>query len=324
MRTILFKFFLNSAKFFSGNRLTILTYHRVAPEGQITYLPALSTEAFSHQLGWIKRYFQVMTLAEAGRRAYDGSLPANAAVITVDDGYDDCFHYIFPLLQQHGLTASFFITTAGLQDGQLWEEKIAEAIIDAPLSCQQLIWQETVYPTQSFATRVALTKTLIAALKYLPLHEREAQLRLLQQQTGVVRGGRQFLQPEQMRQMVVAGMEFGAHSVHHPILLLEEDWRAYNEIAQSKAQLESLLGQEVVSFAYPNGQYGRDFDDHHIAMVKQAGFRYAVSTNPGSNTDLKQQALCLHRVSPWPTSESRFMLSLLRSTQPQSGVSDGY
>ncbi|MCC5827752.1 polysaccharide deacetylase family protein, partial [Alkalimonas sp.] len=168
----------------SGNRLTILTYHRVAPEGQITYLPALSTEAFSRQLGWIKRYFQVMTLAEAGRRADEGSLPANAAVITVDDGYDDCFHYIFPLLQQHGLTASFFITTAGLDDGQLWEEKIAEAIIDAPQSCPQLSWQGKVYPIPNFATRLALTKQLIAELKYLPLDEREQRLLSLQQQTG--------------------------------------------------------------------------------------------------------------------------------------------
>ncbi|MDP4528136.1 polysaccharide deacetylase family protein [Alkalimonas delamerensis] len=318
------RFFQHISQQRSGNRLTILTYHRVAPEGQITYLPALSTEAFSRQLGWIKRYFQVMTLAEAGRRADEGSLPANAAVITVDDGYDDCFHYIFPLLQQHGLTASFFITTAGLQDGQLWEEKIAEAIIDAPQSCQQLSWQDGDHPMGNFAERLQLTKKLIAELKYLPLQEREQRLLRLQQLTGAGQSGRQFLQPEQMRQMAQAGMEFGAHSVHHPILLLEDDQLAYQEVLQSKQQLEALLGQEVVSFAYPNGQYGRDFDDHHIAMVKQAGFRYAVSTNPGSNNDLTKQALCLHRVSPWPTSESRFMLSLLRSTQPQAGAPDGY
>ncbi|MCC5827782.1 polysaccharide deacetylase family protein, partial [Alkalimonas sp.] len=157
----------------------------------------------------------------------------------------------------------------------------------------------------------------------LPLDEREQRLLSLQQQTGAKPSGRQFLQPEQMQQMAQAGMEFGAHSVHHPILSLESDERAYQEIAQSKAQLETLLQREVVSFAYPNGQYGRDFDDHHIAMVKQAGFRYAVSTNPGSNHDVAKQALCLHRVSPWPTSESRFMLSLLRSTQPHVGAADG-
>ncbi|MCC5827074.1 polysaccharide deacetylase family protein [Alkalimonas sp.] len=308
----------------SENALTILTYHRVAPEGQITYLPALSTEAFSRQLAWIKRYYQVLTLADAGRMAAEGQLPEHAAVITVDDGYDDCFHYIFPLLQQHGLCATFFITTAGLEQGQLWEEQIAEAIIDAPLDCQQLRFNTTDYPVHTFATRLRLAKTMIDKLKYLTIEQREQQVASLRQATGVRHSSRQFLQPEQIRQMAKAGMEFGAHSVHHPILMLEQDAVAEQEIRRSKHQLEQLLQQEVISFAYPNGQYGRDFDDHHIAMVKQAGFRYAVSTVPGSNTDINSQAFCLHRVSPWPTSQSRFMLSLLRSTQRDAGGSNGY
>ncbi|WP_171907585.1 polysaccharide deacetylase family protein [Alkalimonas amylolytica] len=308
----------------SENALTILTYHRVAPEGQITYLPALSTEAFARQLGWIKRYYQVLTLAEAGRLAAEERLPKHAAVITVDDGYDDCFHYIFPLLKQHGLSATFFITTAGLTHGQLWEEQIAEAIIDAPVNCHQLTLNATDYSVNTFAKRLRLAKTMIDKLKYLTVEQREQQLASLRQATGVMHNSRQFLQPEQIRQMAEAGMEFGAHSVHHPILMLEQDAVAEQEIRSSKLELEQLLQQEVVSFAYPNGQYGRDFDDHHIDMVKRAGFRYAVSTVPGSNTDIDSQAFCLHRVSPWPTSQSRFMLSLLRSTQRDAGGTNGY
>ena len=308
----------------SGNALTILTYHRVAPEGQITYLPALSTEAFSRQLAWIKRYYQVVTLADAGRLAAEGRLPQHAAVITVDDGYDDCFHYIFPLLQQHGLCATFFITTAGLTHGQLWEEQIAEAIIDAPAHRQQLPINGTDYPINTFARRLRLAKTMIDKLKYLTIAQREQQLASIRQATGVMHSSRQFLQPAQIQQMAQAGMEFGAHSVHHPILMLEQDAVAEREIRSSKLQLEQLLQQEVLSFAYPNGQFGRDFDDHHIEMVKQAGFRYAVSTVPGSNQDIASQALCLHRVSPWPTSQSRFMLSLLRSTQRGAGGTNGY
>lgn len=313
-----------SFSWMSGNQLTILTYHRVSPEGQLTYLPALSTEAFSKQLGWLKQFYQVMTLAEAGRLAAEGRLPANAAVITVDDGYDDCFHHIFPILQQHGINASFFITTAGLLDGQLWEEVIAESIIDAPISCEQLRINDVLYPLRTFSQRLSLTKKMVQQLKYLPIDQREQQLAALRHDTGVKHKLRQFLQPAQIQQMAEAGMEFGAHSVHHPILMLEQDQVAEQEIRACKLQLEQLLQQDVVSFAYPNGQYGRDFDQRHIAMVKDAGFRYAVSTNPGSNSDIVQQALCLHRVSPWPTSQSRFMLSLLRSTQPNAGAVDDY
>lgn len=308
----------------SGNALTILTYHRVAPEGQITYLPTLTTEAFARQLGWIKRYYQVLTLAAAGRLAAEGRLPKHAAVITVDDGYDDCFHYIFPLLQQHGLSATFFITTAGLTDGQLWEEQIAEAIIDAPTKSHQLTLNGTDFTVDTFNKRLRLAETIIDQLKYLTIAQREEQMALLRQATGISQRSRQFLQPEQIRQMAKAGMEFGAHSVHHPILMFEQDNVAEQEIRSSKLQLEQLLQQEVVSFAYPNGQYGRDFGEHHIEMVKNAGFHYAVSTVPGSNTDIASQALCLHRVSTWPTSQGRFILSLLLRTQRNAGGNNGY
>lgn len=308
------QFFRQLHQRLSGNRLTILTYHRVAPEGQVTFQPALTTEQFEQQLIWIKRYFTVLTLAQAGKLAAQGTLPANAAVITIDDGYSDCYEHIYPLLLKHSLTASFFITTAGLAEGQLWEESIAQAVIDAPLARTELVFRNQRYPLQTYQQRLYCSQQVIETLKYLPLAERQTELKQLWQLAGAPSAAQQFLTQAQIREMALQGMEFGAHTVNHPILALEQDDVAFAEIVQSKQQLEEILQQQVVSFAYPNGQYGRDFSERHQAMVAAAGFHYAVSTNAGSNSDLKQQAHRLCRISPWPTSEGRFLYSLLNGS----------
>ena len=43
-------------------------------------------------------------------------MPAKPVVITFDDGWIECYLDAFPVLQQYGLTASFFIPPSGMGD----------------------------------------------------------------------------------------------------------------------------------------------------------------------------------------------------------------
>jgi peptidoglycan/xylan/chitin deacetylase (PgdA/CDA1 family) len=49
------------------------------------------------------------------------------------------------------------------------------------------------------------------------------------------------------------------------------------EVARSREQLERLIGDEVVSFAYPYGIYG----SREVAAVRSAGYQFAVGTENG-------------------------------------------
>jgi peptidoglycan/xylan/chitin deacetylase (PgdA/CDA1 family) len=71
--------------------------------------------------------------------------------------------------------------------------------------------------------------------------------------------------------LAAEGIEMGAHTVRHPQLdaIPRED--AESEIAESKAELEHHLGQQVVSFAYPHGYHDR----HVHRLVVDAGFTSA-------------------------------------------------
>lgn len=86
--------------------------------------------------------------------------------------------------------------------------------------------------------------------------------------------GIETLQPKHIQEMLASGLiQFGAHTQHHVNLLKLEDAVAFNEIQQSKQDVERLAGT-CYSFAYPFGR----FDARHEDMVEQLGFVNAVST----------------------------------------------
>jgi peptidoglycan/xylan/chitin deacetylase (PgdA/CDA1 family) len=72
---------------------------------------------------------------------------------------------------------------------------------------------------------------------------------------------------------------FEAHTVTHPNLLAVDDRQAAEEIAGSKAELERRLGRAVTAFSYPAGLFG----ERERRLVVEAGYRFAVSCEPGVN-----------------------------------------
>src|SRR5687768_16576249 len=100
--------------------LSILIYHRVIPEPD----PLLPDEICARQFDWhlalLGRWFRVLALAEAVAQLRDGTLPARAACVTFDDGYADNVSAALPLLRKHGMPATFFLATAYLVGGRMW------------------------------------------------------------------------------------------------------------------------------------------------------------------------------------------------------------
>ena len=82
---------------------------------------------------------------------------------------------------------------------------------------------------------------------------------------------------QQLKELSSAGIEIGAHTRTHKRLTRLNDAELIAELADSKKILEDVIGKEVVSFAYPYG----DFDERIVAAVKLAGFKVACTTASG-------------------------------------------
>ncbi|HEY3206922.1 MAG TPA: polysaccharide deacetylase family protein [Gaiellaceae bacterium] len=76
-----------------------------------------------------------------------------------------------------------------------------------------------------------------------------------------------------------SALGFEAHSLTHPNLLELSDEDARREISGSKLALEERLGRAVTAFSYPAGLFG----PREQKLVAEAGFRVAVSCEPGVN-----------------------------------------
>jgi peptidoglycan/xylan/chitin deacetylase (PgdA/CDA1 family) len=77
----------------------------------------------------------------------------------------------------------------------------------------------------------------------------------------------------ELRDLVAAGFEIGAHTVTHPDLSTLDYDNCLREVTESRDALRQLLGVDVRTFAYPYCRYG----DAAVAAVRDAGFATAVT-----------------------------------------------
>jgi len=292
-------------------RLSILIFHRVLPAMDPLFPGEQYVNRFDETLRWIGRWFRVLPLDGAIARLAGGTLPSRSAAITFDDGYADNATHALPLLQRHGMTATFFIATSFLNGGRMWNDSIIESVRlcekgsldlrDAGLG---------VHPLGSIAQRQATIASLIGHIKYLDTQARLDAVARLEHQAEVQLPTDLMMSDLQVRQLRDAGMQIGAHTCSHPILARLPDEAAWQEIADGKAALESIVAAPVTMFAYPNGKPNTDYLAAHVRMVKEAGFTAAVSTASGVSTSASD-AYQLPRFTPWNRSRTRFGLSLV-------------
>jgi peptidoglycan/xylan/chitin deacetylase (PgdA/CDA1 family) len=73
------------------------------------------------------------------------------------------------------------------------------------------------------------------------------------------------------------GVQIGSHTRTHPQLTALSPDALKEELSASKREIEEQLGRPVVHFCYPYG----DHNDRIREAVKNAGYRYAVTTQRG-------------------------------------------
>lgn len=86
-----------------------------------------------------------------------------------------------------------------------------------------------------------------------------------------------LLNASELCNMQASGMEIGSHSVSHVRLPEVDDAQLLQELIDSKATLEDLLGRPVESFAYPYGAW----DARCADAARDAGYAAACTTRTG-------------------------------------------
>jgi peptidoglycan/xylan/chitin deacetylase (PgdA/CDA1 family) len=307
-----------------NNRLCILTYHRIleAPDPLLT--SELDARTYRWQMQLLADCFNVLPLHDALQALRERRLPPRAVCITFDDGYRSAYDFALPILKQLGLPATVFTTTAYLDGGNMWNDRIIEAVRHLPKGTLDLrdvgLGQ---YRLDHLTHRKHIASELNELAKYLPPTARLDVVERLEQLVGKPPIPNLMLTRSMIAALSKDGIEIGGHTITHPILSTLDDASAQREIVENKQTLEAITGKPLRLFAYPNGKAGIDFDQRHVRMVKQAGYEAAFTTASGAASP-RDNVYRIPRGRPWDAAPLMFGLRLLRwLASPQRAVQTG-
>jgi peptidoglycan/xylan/chitin deacetylase (PgdA/CDA1 family) len=265
----------------STSSLTILYYHQ-ASRGNLR----------SHWQ-YLRRHYRILPLETALeelriplKKAVQSKDRRSLLAVTFDDGYYDNYTHAFSLACELQLPITIFLIPGHMESGNsfwwttrllrlaqvdwitfaehsynlnLQEERktLAQAIDIRFSSCTSPIEREKL---------LASLYTLLAIPSSITLKEQPVPL----------------LGWEQVCEMQASGwISFGAHTMHHPDLgNLADPAEVQQEVAACRTLLSQRLGHSIHTFAYPFGSIGT----FGASAVKQAGYDWAVTTQPGVNT----------------------------------------
>ena len=308
----------------AGPALSILIFHRVLDGPDPLFPDEVDRARFDRLMGLVARSFRVVTLGQALAALEQGRLAPRTLAITFDDGYADNAEIALPILQRHGLAATFFVATGFLDGGRMFNDTVIEVVRRSPHTALELgDFGLGRLAVGTPGERRAAIEALIPKVKYLALAQREDALRRLEQACGQpALPNDLMMRSSQVQQLHAAGMEIGGHTVRHPILAQTPDDEARREIAQGRNALAALVDAPIEVFAYPNGRPDRDYDQRHVQMVRELGFRGAVSTAPGVATAASDRWQ-LPRHTPWGRSLATWSWRLLGNLRQRGFATAG-
>lgn len=264
-------------------RPAILLYHRVAADGPDPFGLCVSPAHFAEQLQVLAAEHEPVSLGELAARVRAGEATRREVALTFDDGYRDNLVAALPLLQRHGIPATFFVVSGqlGSERGFWWDRLAAAFLHDRRLPSRILvpIGDQVEVVDSSMSRRMQALHRLHERLMVLPPDVRDVALSAIFEACGPGCDPKaaEVLTASEVRS--IAGhphMEIGAHSVTHPVLtrLGAEERRA--EIRKSRDDLQAVVGRPIHAFAYPYGY----LDDDTVRDVRGEGIEYACTCVP--------------------------------------------
>lgn len=274
-----------------GGALDILTYHAVTPgKPPIKDWCFLPARKFAAQMRVIRHCaIPVLPLAEAVDGLVNSTLNRRVIAITFDDGYQNNVTTALPILERHGFPATVFPVSGGIdRRTTIWPSRINAAIGACERKSVDVF--DRVFLLGTDLDRVRASRALQALTKTLFPDDPGAGAEVVERACGTARNPEferdhdfAMLDTASIRAADATGLiEFGAHTVTHPILSKLTDRALKQEIHDSVDRVAKATGRRCRLFAYPNGAL-EDFDVRAIECLRAAGIEASVTTVQAQN-----------------------------------------
>jgi peptidoglycan/xylan/chitin deacetylase (PgdA/CDA1 family) len=249
-----------------GN-LKILCYHGFELRNETDFRPKLYiTQAeFDQRLNTIRRLGHiVLPLNEAVERMYARSLPENAVVLTIDDGFHSTQTLAVPSLQRFGFPATVYVTSYYVEKSSPIFRLVVQYMFfmteKRTVTFEDVAWCEN--GVTDFLNPGEKERAMEKCIDFGEGLGAEESRRAICEKLGELLGtpyadivhARLFnlMTPDQLRMLKPAGVDVELHT-HRHTFSTEHRLEAEREIAENRAALKQWVDTEPSHFCYPSG-----------------------------------------------------------------------
>ncbi len=287
----------------------ILTFHRVIPDnkqGRIHNHQSLeiTPEHLKQTIQYFrKRGYEFYSMDEVYETLNKGQSKHKFVAFTFDDGYKDNFEIAYPILKQHRVPFTIYITT-NFPDRKaiLWWYLLEDMLLKKEEI--RFSWNGKSYQfgSQGLAQKESTFDNIRSII------HRNFSIDNHEEMFAAIFGS---FEPNPLKYVKSLAMSWeeiqkisedplvtiGAHTVnHYPLKQLEKEVME-EEILDSKKRIEKYINRPVEHFAYPFGKPA-EVSNREFQTVKSLGFKTAVTTRIGNIFPTHQNHLeCLPRIS---------------------------
>lgn len=272
--------------------LRILGYHGLwtTPGYQYGDKLFMTPEQFEARMTWLAASgYPVLGLGEAVDRLAGDTLPDNAVVITIDDGWKTTYTHMLPVLERLGLPATVYVSTYYVEHQAPVCHVAADYIVrSSPLQRIDLagiVSDGQAYEVDTVDKRNGVGRATGLAIDALPDHAARVEaVRNLALRADVPvepwwsSGQFHYMSLDEVRDAKQRGLDVQLHTHRHK--MRRQEGFLFQEIADNRAAL-SVVGDclGLQHFCYPSGNH----DEIDEAVLAAGGIRSATLIEEGIN-----------------------------------------
>jgi peptidoglycan/xylan/chitin deacetylase (PgdA/CDA1 family) len=253
------------------------------PNGHLEVTPDFLRAILAHLRA---RGIDILTMDELHLRLTERDVSRRFACFTFDEGYRDNRDFALPIMREFDAPFTVHVASDFAQNaGNLWWIALEMLIAKASQVEAEIEGRAVRIDTSTLSAKHAAFDRLHDWLRALPgRNDLAREIGKLCARHGIDQAaicGEFCMSWDELKPFAAEPLVgIGAHSVTHCNLAQQPDEIASEELAVSRARIESAIQRPVLHFAYPYGDKVAA-GPREFALAKAAGFKTAVTTRPG-------------------------------------------